>query len=305
MKAPLLLAGVLQLFACAMAGGHERTGFVRTGDGVRLKYTQNVPRGPRRGQELVFIPGWRQTAAEWQKQVDYFSDAGYRVTTYDMRGHGDSEKPAFGYRISRFAADLNDVLEQLRLRDVTIVGHSMGSSIAWAWWDQYSGAHSRINSLVVADQPAVMVRDPHWTDEQAAEVSAIFTADLVYDIANDMTGQLLGLLQGMFTDSIPQSDFDWVVAQNLKMSDANAAALLIDHAFRDWRDVLPRIDVPALVLAGNVSTFPPAGIEWVASQIPGAESYTFTSEEKGSHFAFWENPERFNAVVEDFLARNV
>ncbi|GAB1319335.1 hypothetical protein MFIFM68171_09545 [Madurella fahalii] len=78
------------------------------------------------------------------------------------------------------------------------------------------------------------------------------------------------------------------------MSDANAAALLLDHAFRDWRDVLPRIAVPALALAG---------VEWVASQMPRGKHYTFSTEGRGSHFAFWENPERFNAVVEEFLRK--
>jgi pimeloyl-ACP methyl ester carboxylesterase len=107
----------------------------------------------------------------------------------------------------------------------------------------------------------------------------------------------------MFTTSLPESEFEFVVSQNLKMSDAHAAALLLDHAFRDWRDVLPRIDVPALVVGGNLSILPPAGIEWVASQIPGAEHFIFSAEEKGSHFVFWENAEKFNAVVKEFLAR--
>jgi pimeloyl-ACP methyl ester carboxylesterase len=179
----------------------------------------------------------------------------------------------------------------------------MGSSIAWAWWDQYPDAHKRIRNLIVADQAAIMVRDPHWTDEQAAQFSSIFTPGAVYDAANDMAAQLPGLVKSMFTDSISESDYQWILSQNRKVSDANSATLLVDHAFRDWRDVLPKINVPTLVLAGNLSLFPPAGIEWVASQIPGAEHYTFSSEEKGSHFVFWENPVKFNAVVKDFLKR--
>ncbi|KXX80968.1 AB hydrolase superfamily protein YdjP [Madurella mycetomatis] len=297
MRLPLLLTSALQLFGASMAL-EQRTGTIQTGDGVHLKYTQSGPRG---GYQILFIPGWRQAAAEWRKQVEYFAGAGFRVTTYDMRGHGESEKPNFGYRISRFAADLNDLLRELRLRDVTIVGHSMGSSVAWAWWDQYPDARNRLSSLVVADQAAVMVRDPHWTDEQAAALSAIFTPDQVYDIAADMSAQTPGLVRSMFTESVSEADYEWVLSQNAKMSDANAAALLLDHAFQDWRDVLPRITVPTLALAGNASIFPPAGVEWVASQIPRGEHYTFSTEEKGSHFAFWENPERFNAVVEDFL----
>ncbi|KAK3348878.1 Alpha/Beta hydrolase protein [Lasiosphaeria hispida] len=275
---------------------------LKTGDGIRLQYNQT---GPRDGQQLLFITGWRQAASEWRKQVEYFSLAGFRVTTFDMRGHGDSDEPEFGYRISRFAADLNDVLTQLNLKNVTIIGHSMGCSVAWAWWDQYPDVHARkrVAKFVFVDQPAITARDPHWTDEQAAQLSAILTPGAIYDLAADMATQLAPLVRGMFTPSVSEGDFEWILSQNHKMSDAHSATLLIDHALKDWRDVLPRITVPTLVLAGEVSIFPPAGIEWVATQIPGAQHYTFTAAEKGSHFAFWENPERFNFVVKSFLTQ--
>lgn len=300
MKPALLVATVSGLLGASTMAQEQTTGQVQTDDGVKLSYTQS---GPSDGQPILFIPGWRQAAAEWRKQVEHFSTAGFRVTTYDMRGHGESEKPEFGYRISRFAADLNDVLAELELKDVAIVGHSMGSSIVWAWWDQYPDAHDALGAFVVADQSAVMVQNPAWTEEESAGLAATFTPVQVYEIANDMAAQTPVLLQSMFTESISEEDYKWIVKQNAKMSDENAAALLLDHAFKDWRDVLPRITVPSLVLAGNASIFPHGGIEWVASQIPDAEQYTFSTEEKGSHFAFWENPEKFNSVVEEFLAK--
>ncbi|KAM6505393.1 hypothetical protein FSOLCH5_014613 [Fusarium solani] len=271
---------------------------VKTQDGVRLTYTQS---GPVHGQQILFIPGWRQTAAEWKKQVKYFSSAGYRVTAYDMRGHGESEKPDFGYRISRFAADLNDLLKQLDLKDVSIVAHSMGSSISWAWWDQYPEAHDRISRFVFVDQSSVLTADPHWNEAQAKQVSALFDPIGVYDLANNMTDATPPFVRSMFTDSTSKADFEWVLAQNRKISDKNAATLVIDHAFRDWRDVLPRIDVPSLVIAGEVSVNAAPGIAWVATQIPGGQAYTFTKAEKGSHFMFWENPSRFNSIVENFI----
>lgn len=300
MKFTRLITSVIQVLVTSSMALGQTTGRVQTGDGVHLSYTQC---GPPDGQQILFIPGWRQAAAEWRKQVDYFSKAGFRVTTYDMRGHGESEKPGFGYRISRFAADLNDIVEELGLDDLTIVGHSMGCSITWAWWDQYPRARKHISNLVLVDQSAVMVRNPQWTDEQAAGLSALFAPAEVYGITNDMAAQAPGLVRGMFTDSVSEADLAWVLEQNAKMSDENAAALLLDHAFMDWRDVLPRIDVPSLVIAGGGNIFPSDGIEWIASQIPGAKQVTFSAEEKGSHFMFWENPEKFNSVVEGFLTK--
>jgi len=306
MRLSLLLTHVtFQFFSCFSAVAmkqqqQQHTSFIKTGDGVRLQCSQAGPRG---GQQLLLLTGWRQSAAEWRKQVEYFSSAGFHVTTFDHRGHGDSDEPEFGYRISRLAADLNDVLSQLSLHNVTIIGHSMGCSVTWAWWDQYPDARDRIAKLVFVDQPPNMVRHPQWTDAQAAQFAAIFTPGGVYDLAADMAAQHAPLVRSMFTTSVSEEDFEWVLSQNKKMSDAHAATLLLDHSFRDWRDVFPRITVPTLALAGALSIVPPTGMEWLAAQIPGARQYTFTAAEKGSHFVFWENPERFNSVVQDFLSQ--
>jgi pimeloyl-ACP methyl ester carboxylesterase len=271
---------------------------ITTGDNCSLAYSQQ---GPDNGKPLLFIHGWRQTAAQWAKQVSHFSEAGFRVTTYDMRGHGDSEKPPFGYRISRLAADLNDLLTTLQLKGLTIVAHSMGCCVLWAFWDQYPDSHKLVKRLVLVDEPATLVSDPNWPEGKDKERAAIFTPDAVFNTAHNMADGLLPLIRSMFSSSITEEEFEWVMEQNRKINDKNAAALLIDHAFNDWSDVLPRINVPTLVISGEISILPAAGVNWVASQIPGAKHYTFSTMEKGSHFMFWENYERFNSLVEGFL----
>lgn len=276
------------------------TGLVKTRDGIHLKYTQA---GPIDGQNLLFIPGWRQTAAEWKKQVRYFSDAGYQVTTYDLRGHGESEKPDFGYRLSRFGADLYDVLTTLDLRRVSIIAHSMGSSVTWAFWDQYPDERKRIDRIAIVDQSSVLVADPTWSKEEAETHSAaLFTPAQTYAFAQNITRETPLFVRKMFTSNVSESDYQWVLAENNKISDKHAATLLINHAFADWRDVLPRIDIPCLIISGDDSLNDASGIAWAATQIPDAKSRIFTSEEKGSHFMFWENPDLFNSVIEDFVS---
>lgn len=290
------------LFTCclltALTSG-STVGNVTTSDGIQLAYTQA---GPATGQKLLFIPGWRQTAAQWRKQMEYFSGAGYRVTSYDHRGHGDSEKPSYGYRISTLAADLNDVLNGLDLTNVSIIAHSMGSSVTWALWDQYPEQRSRVHRFVIDDQSSVLVQDPTWTQAQRSTWSAaLFKPAMTYMFCANMSNELVPFVTSMFTKSISKDDLDWVIAQNLKMSNENAATLLINHAFMDWRDVLPRIDVPTLIISGALSLNNATGINWAASQIPGAHAYTFTAAEEGSHFVFWQNPTRFNQVLQDFV----
>lgn len=84
---------------------------------------------------MVLVPGWSQTAAMFQAQLDGLAPH-YRVLTLDMRGHGESDKPEHGYRIARLAKDLHDALVALDLHEVNLAGHSMGCAVIWSYWDQ-------------------------------------------------------------------------------------------------------------------------------------------------------------------------
>lgn len=98
-------------------------GEIRTGDGVTLRYLEAGS-----GSPLVIVPGWSATAATFHHQLDGLSER-CRVIALDPRGHGTSDKPAYGYRVSRLAADVHDLLAALDLREVTLLGHS---SVVWS-----------------------------------------------------------------------------------------------------------------------------------------------------------------------------
>ncbi|EER62299.1 alpha/beta hydrolase fold protein [Acidovorax delafieldii 2AN] len=78
------------------------------------------------GRPLVLIHGWPLSAQAWEPQVSVLQAAGYRVVAYDRRGFGRSDKPESGYSYDALADDLQRVLEQRELQDVTLVGFSMG-----------------------------------------------------------------------------------------------------------------------------------------------------------------------------------
>jgi Predicted hydrolases or acyltransferases (alpha/beta hydrolase superfamily) len=79
------------------------------------------------GQPVLLIHGYPLNGTSWERQTRALLEAGYRVITYDRRGFGASSKVAVGYDYDTFAADLNTVLETLDLRDVVLVGFSMGT----------------------------------------------------------------------------------------------------------------------------------------------------------------------------------
>lgn len=78
------------------------------------------------GEPVVLIHGWPLSHRMWEAQVNTLSEAGYRCIAYDRRGFGDSGRPASGYDYDTFAADLNDLMTSLDLREATIAGFSMG-----------------------------------------------------------------------------------------------------------------------------------------------------------------------------------
>src|SRR5467141_2160064 len=74
------------------------------------------------GSPVVLIHGWPLSGASWEKQTAALLAAGHRVITYDRRGFGRSSKPSIGYDYDTFAADLNTLLAELDLTDVSLVG---------------------------------------------------------------------------------------------------------------------------------------------------------------------------------------
>ena len=100
------------------------------------------------GQPIIMIPGWSQTSAEWEGTVESLG-AIRSVIALDMRGHGESEKPEYGYRVSRLAQDLHETIQKLKLSEVDLMGHSMGCAVIWAYIDLYGQDH--IGQLVLVD----------------------------------------------------------------------------------------------------------------------------------------------------------
>jgi len=296
-------AGALVLSACqgmapqARSGGQSEGTFT-TSDGVRLHYIEAGS-----GKPLVLIPGWSQSAAQFKYQIAGLSDK-YRVIAIDMRGHGDSDKPEYGYRIHRLSADVHEFLVAKNLKDVALGGHSMGCSVIWGYWELFGS--DRLSKLVLIDQMPMITANPTWSDAEKVNAGAILDKNSLYDITNSLAGAdgvktSEGFVTGMFTKNYPRDDLNWVIQQNLKMPRPYAARLLYDHATNDWRDQIPRINIPTLVVGAKASLVGWKSQRWVSSQIKGSRVEIFEEAEGGNHFMFMENPTKFNAIVREFV----
>ncbi|WP_173086353.1 alpha/beta fold hydrolase [Phytohabitans rumicis] len=270
-----------------------------TCDGCTIKY-----RDTGAGDDtLVLLHGWSQSQAMFGRLTGLL-DAELRVVTYDMRNHGESGRTGDGARIASLAADLHELLDHLGIDRAHLLGHSMGASVLWSYADQYGTA--RIRSLVVVDQPSVCTVMPWMDPAEATDAGAILDFPGAAGFAQTLLGPdsaaaRRSFLTSMLTPDVSDDDFAWLYAENLKLPMPYGAMLLIDHVMQDWRGVLRRIDVPTLVVGGEVSHVAPASQAWSASQIPGARLRVFARAEGGAHFPFFESPKDFAGVLTEFL----
>jgi non-heme chloroperoxidase len=276
----------------------EKRRSIVTNDGVRLSVI-DVGSGP----PLVILPAWTNAAIEyWRQIVDFARD--HRVIAVDMRGHGDSDETEHGYRVGRFAADLAGLLADLEVRDAVLMGHSMGCSVIWAYLDVYGPDQAA--KLVLVDQAATQLIQPWWSEQERLQFGCSQTPEELFAFCASLAGAngervTRDMFLGLFTPGFPVAEGEAIVDEVLKMPRRHAASLMLDHATRDWRDVIGQIRLPTLVVGARKSVFPAESQAWIADQIPGARLEIFEADEGGSHFMCMENPERFNAVVRDFL----
>lgn len=111
------------------------------------------------GQPVVLIHGYPLNGHSWERQTRELLGAGYRVISYDRRGFGQSSKVGSGYDYDTFAADLNTVLQTLDLRDVILVGFSMGTGELARYISKYG--HERVAKLafLASLEPFLVARD--------------------------------------------------------------------------------------------------------------------------------------------------
>jgi pimeloyl-ACP methyl ester carboxylesterase len=282
----------------ARAQAPGQVGHVTTSDGVNLYYLEAGS-----GKPILMIPGWSQTAEQFKYQLSGLSDR-YRVIAVDMRGHGESDKPDFGYKISRLAKDTHDLIHALDLNEVNILGHSMGSSVIWNYYDMYGP--ERVSKLLLIDQMPMITSNPAWSEEERINSGEIFNPQSLYETINALAGPdgvetTKGFIGRMLTKAVSEEDKTWIIERNLRMPRQHAATLLYNHSTQDWRDLIPRIELPSLVVGGRVSTVPWRSQAWIAEQIPGARLEIFEEEEGGNHFMFIEGHDKFNDIVADFV----
>ncbi|MFZ0835334.1 MAG: alpha/beta hydrolase [Mycobacterium sp.] len=286
-------------------GSSEQGGVVTVGETVCADGTVIHHLEAGNGSPLVLLPGWSQSAKTFVNQLTGLSQS-WRTLAIDHRGHGHSSAPESGYHIHRLAADLRDVIVSRDLNGVHLLGHSMGCAVIWSYLELFG--RERLASLILVDQMPCALRNPAWTDAQALEAGATMDAPGLFEFTDalrdtDGADPRGDFLTDVTSPGIPPGQLTWLIDQSLTFDRRHAADLIFDVATHDWRPLMPHIDLPTLVVAGDSVNVPIASQEWIGGRIPGARFTCVTGSDGGTHFPFLENPDSFNATVRGFLQR--
>jgi non-heme chloroperoxidase len=170
-NAAALVAGP-SLFAAAVAAesepanatssnptkGERAMSMITTKDGTEIYYKDW---GSKNAQPIVFHHGWPLSGDDWDTQMLYFLDKGYRVIAHDRRGHGRSAQVSGGHDMDHYAADAAAVVEHLDLKNAIHIGHSTGGGEATHYVARHGQRQGRVAKLVlIGAVPPIMVKTP-------------------------------------------------------------------------------------------------------------------------------------------------
>ncbi|MCL1125879.1 alpha/beta fold hydrolase [Shewanella surugensis] len=272
--------------------------YFRTSDNVKLHF---IDKG--QGQAIVMIPSWTMSAVQYQYQIAVLSQK-YRTIALDMRGHGDSEWVDYGYKVYRFAKDVYELLEYLCLDKVILLGHAVGATVIYCYWDLFGS--ERLDKLILVDKAATTVINSDWSIEEKAQYGAVLDPKSAVDITNQLAGDegekyKAIFLHSLFSKTLSAEKQACILTSSMRVPNEESATLFYSNAHQDWRDILPRINIPTLLIVGRASLVSVDSHKWLHQQIKGSQLVIFEKEEGGNHFSFIENPNKFNQIVDTFI----
>lgn len=279
-----------------------------TSDGVRLHYLHKGS-----GTPLIMIAGWAATADSFSLNAPALAED-HDVFVLDMRGHGYSQVPDHGARISRLGADLSDFMDYLGTEKADLLGWSMGANVIWSYLDQYG--QDRVGKAVFVDESPCLVAYPSDDDDVVASYGGhrvdlpVLIEDLRVDFDHRREVLDAHFPRGtVFTPEQLQTAPDgyWELRRRMPRQTPTDSdflvALMRDHLPHDWRDLFHTLQIPVLLFTGDASqvTTPECGA-WMSKEIPNCTWVEVSEEEFGDHRLMQRGYRAFNADVSAFLA---
>ena len=255
--------------------------------------------GPRDGAAptMLLVHGWGVSGALFEEQIKGLSSR-FRVVVPDLPGHGSSAAWPRGAPFAHLADRLAELVDELELRDICLVGWSLGALAAWDLLSRH--AEVEVSGLVTIDMVPRLLNDDGWPHGLRAGRDHRVFARQIELMRTDWPRCVALFVPRIFAAAAPRRGqligrAGAVALRNEAQSMASVWQLMVEQ---DFRAVLPGIRLPALVVAGEQSQlYGVAAAEWIAAQVPHAQLAVFGGSGHAPHL---EQPEEFNQTLSDF-----
>jgi len=263
---------------------------IRTRDGVTLFHQDWGS-----GRPVLFVHAWALSSAMWSYQIAELGQRGLRCIAFDRRGHGRSDVPSGGYDLDSLADDLADVIAQLDLHDVALVGMSMGANEILHYLGRHgTGRVSRV-ALLGPTTPFVL-----QTADNPFGAPMAFFEQTQAAWASDFPKWIEDNKRPFFTTETSAQMMDWAAGIMRAVPVQVAIATNRGLVTTDLRPVLAKIDRPVLILHGDTDVSAPleATGRRTAAGIRGAVLKVYPG---GPHGLFVTHMKEVNADLLAFL----
>jgi non-heme chloroperoxidase len=264
----------------------HRASFIERTDGTALFY-----RDWGQGRPVVFVASAGLPSSMWAYQMMPLVQAGYRCVAFDRRGHGRSSDPGRGYDFNTLADDLAAVMDVLDLRNVMLVGHSMGCSEVVRYLTRHgSGRVSRV--ALLAPMTPFLLKTP----DNPVGVDKSFFEEMRATWLRNYPQWLEDNARPFVVADTPASSVQWCIEQMLQTSLQAAIECNVAVTETDFRSELPKIDRPTLVVHGTADVSAPIELTGrrTAALIRGS---TLKVYEGAPHGLFLTHMEKLNAEL--------
>lgn len=253
------------------------------------------------GRPVVLIHGYPLDGRSWDKQERALLDAGYRVVSYDRRGFGQSGNTTVGYDYDTFADDLKSLLDHLDLRDIALVGFSMGTGEVVRYLARH-GSQRVSQAVLMAAVPPFLLK----TEDNPDGVDGAVFEGIRAAIVEDRPAYFQNFLDDFFNVDVLKgtriSEQAWQAAFAMALQAGSYATYAcVDTWLTDFREDVAKIDVPTLLIHGDADRILPysATAARLPTLIPGL---TVVTVEGGPHNIAWTHADVVNPALLDFLA---
>lgn len=246
------------------------------------------------GEPIVFIHGGGTSHEFWEQQMyDLVDD--YQVVAYDLRGHGESDKPPSGHNFDRFTEDLEALIRHLELKGVTIVCHAVGG---------YVGIKYALRNKASIARLILVSSGIRWlgSDEERGGFSLEFWKEYSSGLAVDKIEATAKIIDSVFFYKKPGTATRQEMVNTMMKWPLCATKQMVEDAKNiNFEGKLQAIKIPVLVIHGMHDRKQRySGASYLCDNFPNAKLVPF---EQSAHLPPLEEVQKFNNVIRDFMAQ--